>query len=76
MKTSELIALLQQRLETHGDLPVMVLAEGAFVRMQATQVYRSRDGVWCAGQPGPVLIVDDCDLTYKDDFAEDPREGE
>lgn len=66
MLTSELIAVLKERLETHGDLEVSATWEGIAVGIESDSVYKTKSGC---------LFIDADDNFYKNRFAVDPNEG-
>lgn len=63
MKTSELIAILSNRLATHGDLEVQGTWEGQDKAIEATNVYRYGDSIFI-----------DCDANFYK--PRDNHEGE
>lgn len=72
MKTSELITVLQERVATHGDLPVETTWEGTVHDVDASNVYAARD--WRSGALR--LQIDADENSYKARGAVDPNEGE
>ena len=74
LRISELIAVLQERLSRHGDLPVLATWEGIVRELSPAHVYAGKDG----GAPptADVLYIDADDNDGKDHFALDPTEGE
>lgn len=46
MKITELIATLQRRLATHGDLEVRVTYENVSRHIEHRHIYRDSDGLW------------------------------
>lgn len=67
MKISELIEVLQARLQKHGDVEVVTTWESIQVDIAPQNVYLSTDGR---------LYIDADGNSYKADFAVDPTEGE
>lgn len=68
MKTSEMIAVLQKRLERHGDLPTIVECESRSLTIDyPSNIYATKDG-WLT------IDVDGC--VWKRESAVDPWEGE
>lgn len=67
MKTSELIDLLDRRLEKHGDREVFVTWEGQLISLSPKEVYLTQNGD---------LILDANECFYKAAHAMDPTEGD
>jgi hypothetical protein len=68
MKVSELIAVLQRRLEKHGDLEVLTTWEGTVQEIEPNSVYKERDAL--------VLFIDADGNSSVNPWAEDSTEGE
>lgn len=71
MKISELIAVLDARMKTHGDRQVQITWEGSVSDMRPDNIYIGRAHI---GDP-LVLIIDAENNYYKPRFALDPNEG-
>jgi hypothetical protein len=69
MKTSTLIAILQEKLITHGDIDAEVTWEGISRPIYAESIYKTKDNRLFIDGEGVDLFH------YKERFAEDPAES-
>lgn len=67
MKLSELLAILQGKLDLYGDLEVRVTSDRIIYSLYDEMIYRAKNGS---------LYIDADGAWYKDHFAVDPHEGE
>jgi hypothetical protein len=61
MKISELVAVLNDRRERHGDVDVIVMWETTTHEITLRCIYLRKDGA--------AIVIDADDNTYKDKFA-------
>ncbi len=76
MRLSELIEVLEGKIERWGDLEVLGAWAGLTSSLEPRHIYRRRDDASGAMRMMPAVLIDLDANRYKRSLAQDPQEGE